>query len=199
MSATTEAVTISITMPLPPASLSPNGREFWAVRNHDAQRWRTIAAGLIASQRVIGQHNERDWPGTVMNILWQFAGKQPDDDNVIGRCKAIRDGIADAGLVADDALIRVGTVTFQRVPRKDQAVTITLTREQRKSAKPSQYIHCRWKVGEDAYHQHELIELDEPGYWPSIIGRSDVAAHIVRIHNRWLDRRMDADAEERTL
>jgi hypothetical protein len=71
--------------------------------------------------------------------------------------------------------------------------------EQRKSAKPSQYIHCHWKVGEDAYHQHELIELDEPGYWPSIIGRSDVAAHIVRIHNRWLDRRMDADAEERTL
>jgi crossover junction endodeoxyribonuclease RusA len=120
--------TVVLDMPLPPASLGPNGREHWAMRNHATQLWRTMAAGLIASQRVIGQHDHRDWPGAQMDIHWQFAGRQPDDDNCIGRLKAVRDGIADAGLVADDALIRVGVVTFERVSRKDQAVRITLTR-----------------------------------------------------------------------
>lgn len=126
MSATQQA--IKLVMPLPPASLSPNGREFWAVRNRDAQLWRTMAAGLIASQRVIGQHDERDWPGARMDIEWRYAGRTPDDDNCVGRLKSTRDGIADAGLVADDGLIHIGAITLVRVPRKDQQVIITLTR-----------------------------------------------------------------------
>jgi crossover junction endodeoxyribonuclease RusA len=124
MSAAQTQQRIVLTLPHPPASLSPNGRAHWRRKAADAKQTRNDAyiSCLIADA-------DKGWPAATMHIFWQFAGKQPDDDNVIARCKPIRDGIADAGLVADDGLIRVTGVTFERVPRKDQGVVLTLTRE----------------------------------------------------------------------
>jgi crossover junction endodeoxyribonuclease RusA len=127
MSAAQTQQRLVIAMPHPPASLSPNGRAHWSERGRDAKWWRTLAK---AKTRMEGQEG---WPAASMHIFWLFAGRQPDDDNVIARCKPIRDGIADAGLVADDGLIRVEGVTFERVPRKEQGVVIRLTRQEAQS------------------------------------------------------------------
>lgn len=117
--------TVVIAMPHPPASLSPNGRTNWAVRHRDGQMVRTRAYYLTWAARAPGAE---PWAGAVMDIHWQYAGRCPDDDNIVARCKSGRDGIAAAGLVTDDALIRVGAVTCERVKRANQQVIVTLTR-----------------------------------------------------------------------
>lgn len=125
--ATVERVVIS--MPHPPASLSPNGRAHWRTKAADAKQVRRDAHLLTwREQQGIITTDDTRWPAASMRICWMFAGRQPDDDNVIARLKPVRDGIADAGLVADDGLIRVEGVTFERVKRSEQAVVITLTR-----------------------------------------------------------------------
>jgi hypothetical protein len=70
------------------------------------------------------------WPACRMDICWLFAGVEPDSDNIVARLKAVRDGIADALLVTDDKHIQIGTVTTERVPRKEQGVVLTLVREE---------------------------------------------------------------------
>ena len=114
---------VTVELPIPPASLSPNGRAHWAERGRDARWWRTLAKVKLEMTEAQG------WPSARMDIHWCFAGRQPDDDNVIARCKSIRDGAQDAGLVNDDQAIRVGDVTFQRVRRPAQCVVVTFTRE----------------------------------------------------------------------
>ena len=119
---------ITIDIPHPPASLSPNSRSHWRDKARDTRHMRTISNMLTCAAMGCADINE-PWPAARMDIHWRFAGRQPDDDNIIARCKPIRDGIADAGLVADDCSIHVGSVVFERVPRRDVEVVITLTRE----------------------------------------------------------------------
>lgn len=121
---------VVLVLPHPPASLSPNGRAHWSERGRDAQRWRRIGAGLMVNYRAVTGHDERDWPAASLRITWMFAGRQPDDDNCIARLKPVRDGLADAGLIADDGLIHVEGVVFERVKRHEQAVVLTLTRRE---------------------------------------------------------------------
>lgn len=128
MSATQQAVTVTIMLPHPPSSLSPNSRVHWRTKARDAQRLRRDA--FCEVRHAIWEAGDvgHPWPAATMDIHWQFAGRQPDDDNIVARLKSARDGIADACLVSDDALIRIGIVTLGRVARKDQCVIITLTR-----------------------------------------------------------------------
>jgi Holliday junction resolvase RusA-like endonuclease len=86
---------MELTLPWPSKDLSPNGRVHWARKAKAAKAARadanllTIAAG---------------WPQCVLPSgrlhLWlDFyppTKRLPDDDNMLSRCKAYRDGIADA-------------------------------------------------------------------------------------------------------
>ena len=119
---------VVLTLPHPPASLSPNGRAHWRTQAVDKTRTRTGA--LLMTRNVIWQEGitSHPWPAARMDICWMFAGRQPDDDNVVARCKSIRDGIADGCLVSDDKHITIGTVTMERVPKAQQGVVLTLTR-----------------------------------------------------------------------
>ena len=118
---------ITIDIPHPPASLSPNGRAHWRDRARDTKHMRMISDMLTCAAMGCADINE-PWPAARMAIHWRFAGVRPDSDNIVARCKSVRDGIADAGLVANDRDIRVGDVTFERVPRRDVGMIVTLTR-----------------------------------------------------------------------
>jgi Holliday junction resolvase RusA-like endonuclease len=133
MSAAQTQQRLVITMPHPPASLSPNGRPNRWERAADTKRTRRDAM-LVTRQSMWDQLAEWDindpWPSARMDICWLFAGVEPDSDNIVARLKAVRDGIADALLVTDDKHIQIGTVTTERVPRKEQGVVLTLVREE---------------------------------------------------------------------
>lgn len=122
-------VSITITLPMPPAVLSPNARPFWAVRASAAKAMREAAAHV--TRQAIWQDGITDhpWPAARIDVWWLFAGVQPDADNCIARLKSAIDGIADACIVANDNVIQLGAVQFERVKRKEQGVVLTLTRK----------------------------------------------------------------------
>lgn len=104
---------ITIVMDMPPSAVGPNGNSTWQMKARLVSQIRTEAGWHIREQQM--NHGiTAPWPAATMHIRWVSVGRLPDDDNAIGRCKAIRDGAMDAGLVLDDATIRVGTVTIER-------------------------------------------------------------------------------------
>lgn len=121
---------VTLELPHPPASLSPNGRAHWRVKARDAAQVRQDAAMLVRQAIWEAGDVGHPWPAATMDIHWRFSGRQPDSDNTVSRCKNVRDGIADACLVSDDVSIRVGAVTFERVRRAEQCVVLTLTRRE---------------------------------------------------------------------
>jgi Holliday junction resolvase RusA-like endonuclease len=120
---------VRITLPHPPASLSPNGRPDRWTKARDGKRVRRDAALVTRSAIWEQDITSHPWPAARMDIHWRFAGTQPDSDNVVARCKSLRDGIADACLVANDQSISIGSVTFERVPKRDVEVVVIVTRE----------------------------------------------------------------------
>ena len=122
---------LHVVLPHPPASLSPNGRPNRWQKARDAKQVRRDAA-LLTRQAIWEQRiDSHPWDAARLDICWLFAGTQPDADNVVARCKSVVDGIADMGIVANDQVLRLGAVTFRRVKRTEQAVMVTITREER--------------------------------------------------------------------
>ncbi len=85
---------LELVLPWPSKDLSPNARVHFRVKARATKLARQTAAVLA---------NEAGWRGMVLPPgrlhLWidcyQAPGKKlPDDDNMTGRCKAYRDGIA---------------------------------------------------------------------------------------------------------
>lgn len=92
-----------VTLPWPPAELSPNWRGHWAKKARAASRyrmacgWACKAAGLRAPDSLmIALHLEFVQPDR----------RRRDDDNLVAATKAGRDGIADA-LGIDDNRFRL--------------------------------------------------------------------------------------------
>ena len=133
MSATTtatKAMSLTIEFPHPPGSLSPNGdNAHWRTKGRDKARLRRDAFALTRQEIWDQRIADHPWPAARLDICWRFAGRQPDADNVVARLKGAIDGMADACIVADDQVISIGAVTFERVKRVEQAVRLTLTRE----------------------------------------------------------------------
>jgi hypothetical protein len=117
---------ISIDLPLPPSSLSPNGRSNYYAKNRDAQQMKMLG------RNATNHHADPSWPwpSASAQIIWHHSGRAPDDDNAIASCKSIRDGIAEAGIVTDDRHIRTAGVQFVKVRKADEHLTIVLTREE---------------------------------------------------------------------
>jgi hypothetical protein len=123
MTVATEIITVTIPMSLVPMSLSKNGRAHWAKRARDFRDQKEWVFWHIAPRET--------WPTAIMDIDWRSArGRHPDDDNAISRVAAARDAFEDAGIVEDDAHIRIGTVTFTRVPVGSEEVVVSLRRDE---------------------------------------------------------------------
>lgn len=90
-----------LVLPWPHKDLSPNGRVHWARKAAQAKFART--EGYIFAMQA--KWHEMVLPEGRLHLWWDFyppTRRLPDDDNMLSRCKAYRDGIADA-LRIDDA------------------------------------------------------------------------------------------------
>lgn len=121
-SARWEGDALVVTLPLPPKALSPNARVHWSVKARAVAAYRELAEMAARSEGPLSM-----WEGATMQptFYWPDA-RARDDDNAAAALKSARDGIAKAGLVRDDLLIRALPAVF-KVDRARPRVEITLT------------------------------------------------------------------------
>jgi hypothetical protein len=121
---------LSISLPLPPPELSPNSRIHWRRRAELTKRARSDASAVA----MLAMHQSGfpfPWLEVELRTSWYWRDKRSmsDDDNLIGRFKAVRDGIADAGVVSDDRWFRLDCpiqCVDRNAPRLDVIMTGTL-------------------------------------------------------------------------
>lgn len=114
----------TITLDLPPNTLSLNARCHWSKK--PTKRFRTAARDHARAVKPPGL----PWPKATMTVDWYFADKRglaADDDNLVGRTKAVRDGIADAGVVSNDRDIRT-EIGERAVDKANPRIVVRLTR-----------------------------------------------------------------------
>jgi crossover junction endodeoxyribonuclease RusA len=90
-----------LTLPWPPAELSPNARKHWAVKSRVTKGARALAA--YEAKRLV--HDGIAFQDGPIRMVWTFHPpdkRRRDRDNMIASCKAYADGIAD-GLGVNDA------------------------------------------------------------------------------------------------
>lgn len=128
MTTATGTITLMIPLSLAPLSLSKNGRAHWRVQRLAFREQREYAMYELLCQGARDQ--AEPWPAAVMHVEWQYhTGRPPDSDNVVARLAAVRDAFQDVGVVDDDRHIRIGRVTFTRIPRSDDpCAVVTLER-----------------------------------------------------------------------
>ena len=113
----------SITLPWPPAALSPNRRAHWGDRAKATAKYREDAryAAQAAGARVL------EWPGAVLTITAHpSTNRNRDGDNLIASLKSGFDGIADATGI-NDSRFTIGAPVFAE-PRKAPCVIVEITR-----------------------------------------------------------------------
>lgn len=132
MTTCTDTIPLTIPLALAPLSLSKNGRAHWRTRNRDFQAQKQWATHSISDQIACEELDTDAWPwdSAMMHIEWQYhTGRPPDDDNAVARLAAVRDAFQGVGVVDDDRHIRIGSVTFTRIPRSDEpCAVVTLER-----------------------------------------------------------------------
>lgn len=117
---------LELTLPWPSKDLSPNQRVHWA-RKAKAAKAARADAQLLA--RAAGWHRMILPPGR-LHLWLDFyppTRRSVDDDNMLSRCKAYRDGLADALGIDDKRFISHPFV--QPEPRKGGQVVIKITGE----------------------------------------------------------------------
>jgi len=119
-----EAVTI--TLPLPPKSLSPNWRGHWRIKAHDVAEYRS-SASFRAYCAIEGERPL--WPAATLQATFYHAqNHRRDPDNLNASLKSAQDGLVDAGLLADDEHVtRLPVVKL--IDRDRPRVVLTITRE----------------------------------------------------------------------
>ena len=91
---------VRITLPLPARALSPNARQHWAAKAKAVKQARATAK--MAAIRATRGKPPRWERAEVRTTFYWPDRRRRDADNAISSCKALLDGIADAGIVLDD-------------------------------------------------------------------------------------------------
>lgn len=121
---------IRLTLPVPPKPLWPNARPHWsakatAVRNARQVAWAYARNEVWRLDPV--NHRPPMWPEAETRVVFYFAtAHERDRDNAAASLKAYWDGIADAGVVDNDA----GLIHFppeMRIDRERPRVEIEVT------------------------------------------------------------------------
>jgi Holliday junction resolvase RusA-like endonuclease len=100
---------IRITLPLPDRILSPNARAHWATKSRAVKaarataRYEATVAGGACLMLTTARIDIR---------AFHTIARRRDRDNLISSCKAYFDGLADAGLIANDSGFTLGPVVF---------------------------------------------------------------------------------------
>lgn len=97
---------------LPPKELHPNARPHWAAKAKAAKLYRsTVLVDVISA---LSDIPSRMGKATLSLHYFVPTAHDHDDDNLAAWFKAGRDGLADAGLVANDKDIRLKEVKFEK-------------------------------------------------------------------------------------
>lgn len=92
---------LTINLPIPDAKLRSNARVHWAIRSRLTKLHRNRA--MLAARTVLGKEPPPRWEKASLRTEWFFPTRRHlDPDNAIGSLKAYIDGLADAGIVAND-------------------------------------------------------------------------------------------------
>lgn len=92
--------TLTITLPHPPDEVKPNGRAHFLTKSKATNAYRR-AAWAITREAVKGQPPRWKRANVLVRAYFKTASF-PDPDNLIASLKACFDGIADAGVIAND-------------------------------------------------------------------------------------------------
>jgi crossover junction endodeoxyribonuclease RusA len=101
-----------IKLPWPDPILSPNARCHWAKKSKCVKQHRMLA--LIEAKL---QCQPKHWLAAYYSLRCTLGPyrRRCDEDNLLASLKAYRDGLQDAGIVANDCGLRInGTVEFVR-------------------------------------------------------------------------------------
>lgn len=113
---------LSITLPLPPRELSPNARAHWATKARATKRYRQAAC----VEAVLAGVPAVPWTKATVQLRFHFrTAARRDRDNLLASMKAAFDGLADAGVVADDhglTHLPVELVTGSADPRVEMVI-----------------------------------------------------------------------------
>lgn len=114
---------MTLSLPLPSAKLSPNGRCHWRAKSQLTKLHRERAR-LFTLSHLHGGYNPG--PFTRYTLTFYFPdARRRDDDNAIASCKAYRDGIADA-LGIDDHSLSLSASPIMAVDKANTRVEFTL-------------------------------------------------------------------------
>jgi crossover junction endodeoxyribonuclease RusA len=123
---------ITIELPLPARELSPNWRGHWARKSKATKALRKEAAwraSLEQGGELGGSFDRREWEAATVLLKFYFKDKRRRDrDNLLASCKAIFDGLADAGVVVNDAAFAYMPVLTD-VDKANPRVVVTVTEE----------------------------------------------------------------------
>lgn len=107
-------IRLTITVPIPPVELSPNGRSHWATKARKVKVARK--QGEHAAMFALDELKARPpkWAVATITPMVYIKDRRSrwDRDNIIGACKAYCDGIADAGIVKNDSGFRWADPVF---------------------------------------------------------------------------------------
>jgi Holliday junction resolvase RusA-like endonuclease len=96
---------VRICLPIPRSSLWPNGRPHWSARARAAKAYRQLAwaESLVAMRRMDRMARPPRWTQARCQATFFFADyRRRDRDNCLAALKAAFDGLADAGVIAND-------------------------------------------------------------------------------------------------
>ena len=119
---------LRIVLPKPGPAANPNGNR---AHYFKISKERKKTRGLAKAYTIHVWRNAVERPQypdqfTSYRYIWNYYGTQlPDDDNIIARCKSIKDGVCDA-LGINDRNLRNHGVTFIRDKQTQGTVTIIL-------------------------------------------------------------------------
>lgn len=115
---------IRLTLPLPDRKLSPNARPHWAPKAKATKHARRLA---WAYARIATNAKPTRWEMAEARAVFYFpTAHRRDRDNAAASLKAYWDGIADAGVVENDAGL-IHWPPEMKVDRENPRVEITIT------------------------------------------------------------------------
>lgn len=114
---------MTINLPLPDNSLSPNSRGHWSKKSRSTKLHRNRAK--VATMNIINtMPSVPAFRSYTLAFYWPNAIRR-DDDNAAASCKAYRDGIADA-LQMDDHGLTMAATPAMHIDRTNPRLEITL-------------------------------------------------------------------------
>jgi crossover junction endodeoxyribonuclease RusA len=116
---------ITITIPIPHRALSPNARTHWATKAKKVKAARGVAWWYA---KVDADWTPTHWTNAISTVVWYAkTATHPDPDNALAMLKPYFDGMADAGVLANDRNLAHNPIRFEK-DRANPRVELTITK-----------------------------------------------------------------------